>query len=704
MKVDLMGDPQSYSSSLPANGGVSGLIRYWVAQVLSTPSAWRKGWCRHAARFEHDELLELLRLVPSREGRLRRPPKALANIIRARTLAGWLADDDIYRNLGRLGVRLSLTETERRLLAFASHMHVSGHLYRACELIADCPPRDLLALLARFIDVPESELRVAVRPEGVLRASGLLVLNYGSGFRVTDLTEVIHMEGELYELLQVPDVSDALLASLFYRPAEPGSLTLADFTEHADEVGMLRRLLGRALAEQRSGVNLLIYGPPGTGKTELVKTLAEDMGVALAMVPETDSGGDGLSASGRLGRYTACQRALAQDQHTLVAFDEAEECLCDGATMFFFPRPRPTSKAGVVRLLESNPRPTVWISNRINMDPAFLRRFTHVMHLDNPGPRQRKRLVESALADVPVTRGFCDRVAKLEKVSPAMLNASVAFARLAGENEQDIERLMAHDINARFAAMDRTERLRVETASGLPWRAECLRASEDVAALIDDLNADVPVRFCMHGAPGTGKTAWAQQLAERLERPLMIRQASDLLDMYVGNTEKLIADSFQQAEREGAVLLIDEADSFVCSRRCARQSWEISHVNQFLASMEHYQGIFIATTNLMERVDEAAMRRFDFVIRFDYLDTDGAVLLLGDLAQAYGITLPEPSIQRAMLEDEKQLTPGDFAAIYRRLRVRRHHPDAAGLVKMLRDSTRYKAAEARPIGFTASLH
>jgi len=214
----------------------------------------------------------------------------------------------------------------------------------------------------------------------------------------------------------------------------------------------------------------------------------------------------------------------------------------------------------------------------------------------------------------------------------------------------------------------------------------------------------VPVRFCLHGAPGTGKTAWAQQLADRLGRPLMVRQASDLLDMYVGNTEKLIAAMFREAEREDAVLLIDEADSFIGSRRNARQSWEVSHVNQFLASMERYQGVFIATTNLLERVDEAAMRRFDFFIRFDCLDVDGALLLLGDLAHAYGISLPEPAVQRALLQDLQQLTPGDFAAIYRRLRVRKQYPDAAGLVKMLRDSISYKASDTRPIGFAAALH
>jgi AAA+ superfamily predicted ATPase len=708
MEIDLIRNGRRQSRRARKPRGVSGastdLIRYWVAQVLSIPSAWRKGWCRHEQRFEHDDLLELLKFAPTREGKLRRPPKALAGIIGAQPLADLLAEDDIYRNLCRLGQRLSLTEAELRLLAFSSHMHISGLLYRACELISDCPPRQIIAHLASFIDVPESALREAVGPEGVLRLSRLLVMNHSGSFRSSDLTDAIQIESELHEVLQIPDVPDAMLASLFYRLSEPASLSLDDFVEHADEIAMLRRLLARSVEQQRVGINVLIYGPPGTGKTQLVRALADSLGYALAMVPETDREGDGIPATGRLGRFNACQRALAKDQQTLVAFDEAEDCLCDGRGFFFFQSPRQTPKAGVIRLLESNPRPTLWISNRVDMDPAFLRRFTHVVAIENPGPGKRQRLIKDALEGVPVSAGFLQNAAKLKNVSPAILHTSLEFARLAGDGDQDVERLMTHSLNARLAALDRPERLSVSVPDELPWRAECLRASEEVGVLIDEINPDVPVRFCLHGAPGTGKTAWGQQLADRLGRPLMVRQASDLLDMFVGNTEKLIAATFREAEREGAVLLIDEADSFIGSRRDARQSWEVSHVNQFLASMERYQGIFIATTNLLERVDEAAMRRFDFVIRFDYLDLDGAMLLLADLAAAYQIALPEPAIQRAMLQDLKLLTPGDFAAIYRRLRVRRRYPDAAGLVKMLRDSTSYKAGDAKPIGFAASLH
>lgn len=680
------------------------LVRHWVARILAFSSAWRAGWCRHEKRFENDEILELLGFLPSREARLRRPPQALERVVGEHRIEELLANDDLYQNVVTLGERLSLTEAERRLLVFVCYKDSSELLHNACCLVKGCSMRQLASLLARIVDVPEQDVQAALKPGGVLRTTQLLTVNMASGFRGKDLSCMIEVEDELHESLHVPDASDAHLVSLFYREADETTLGLQDYVEMQDEIAMLSRLLMRSVQEGLKGINVLFYGPPGTGKSELAKVIGQSLSLSLAFVPEEDRDGDALSVRGRMGRYNGCQRAIAHDLRTLVVFDEAEDCLCDSVPAFFMPSRRQTEKSSMTRVLENNPRPTIWISNRVDMDPAFLRRFTHVVHMDNPGPSQRERLVRDAMAGEPVSEAFIEEACKLEPLSPAILHSSLHFSRLVAGEHQDTESLVTHNLNARFQAMGVSERLKVEKHKGLPWRGECLRASEDVASLIDQINPEVPVRFCLHGVPGTGKTAWGRELAERIQRPLIVRQASDLLGMYVGQTEKQIAQAFEQAEREGAVLLIDEADSFIGSRHNAQRSWEVSHVNQFLASLEQFNGIFVATTNLLERVDEAAMRRFDFVVRFDCLDEGGALLLLKDLADAYGIKLSSQNAQREMLQGMDMLTPGDFAAIYRRIRVLREPPDVGGLVDMLRDCLRYKKQPSQPIGFMASLH
>src|SRR5262249_58448504 len=105
-------------------------------------------------------------------------------------------------------------------------------------------------------------------------------------------------------------------------------------------------------------------------------------------------------------------------------------------------------------------------------------------------------------------------------------------------------------------------------------------------------------------------------IANELQRPLMIRQASDLSSKFVGETEQNMARMFEAAQAENAVLLLDEADSFLRSRRMAERNYEVSEVNEMLAGMERFAGIFICTTNLFEELDEAALRPFAFKIRF----------------------------------------------------------------------------------------
>ena len=68
------------------------------------------------------------------------------------------------------------------------------------------------------------------------------------------------------------------------------------------------------------------------------------------------------------------------------------------------------------------------------------------------------------------------------------------------------------------------------------------------------------------------------------------------------------------------MLLLDEADSFLRSRRMAERHYEVSEVNEMLQGMERFGGLFICTTNLFEDLDEAALRRFTFKLRFHVLD------------------------------------------------------------------------------------
>jgi SpoVK/Ycf46/Vps4 family AAA+-type ATPase len=134
-------------------------------------------------------------------------------------------------------------------------------------------------------------------------------------------------------------------------------------------------------------------------------------------------------------------------------------------------------------------------------------------------------------------------------------------------------------------------------------------------------------------------------------------------------TERNMARVFRQATEEGSVILLDEADTFLRNRTGAQHSWEVSEVNEILTQMETFDGIFIASTNLMDSLDAAALRRFDLKIRFGYLGSEQAWSLFQDVARKLGME-PQESLRNAV-NKLGILTPGDFANVLRQSRLRK---------------------------------
>jgi len=139
--------------------------------------------------------------------------------------------------------------------------------------------------------------------------------------------------------------------------------------------------------------------------------------------------------------------------------------------------------------------------------------------------------------------------------------------------------------------------------------------------------------------------------------PVVQKRASDLIGPFVGQTEAQIADAFAAARQEGAFLIFDEADSFLASREGAQRSWEVSQVNEMLTWMESHPQPFACTTNMADRLDPAALRRFTFRATFLPLSVGQRELAFG---QFFGQAAPRG------LAALDLLTPGDFAVVAKR--------------------------------------
>lgn len=195
------------------------------------------------------------------------------------------------------------------------------------------------------------------------------------------------------------------------------------------------------------------------------------------------------------------------------------------------------------------------------------------------------------------------------------------------------------------------------------------------------------VSMLLSGPPGTGKTSLAHHLARALDRPLLARRASDLLSPFIGGTERAIAQAFEAARRDDAILLFDEVDSLLFDR--ARATWEVTQVNELLTWLDRHPLPVIAATNAPGDLDPAALRRFVFKLRLAPL---GRARLATAFARYFGMAAPDALFTLA------NLTPGDFAVVARQLR---HAPaqDALDIVRRLAEESLAKGHSTAKIGF-----
>ena len=233
--------------------------------------------------------------------------------------------------------------------------------------------------------------------------------------------------------------------AVFTRPVVRTELAASDFAFVAEEVTVLGALLGQAVARREPGVNVLLYGPPGTGKTELAKVVAQAAGLQLYEVEYADRDGNSLSGRDRYRSLQISQVFLKGSERVALLFDEVEDVFppisTEAAQLMArletgdgSPSGSVSGKAWVNQILETNPVPVIWVTNRIEqIDPAFRRRFQYHLELKSPPPGAREELVRRALAGIEVPEGFAARLAERRGLTPAQIRTAVKFARLAAK-------------------------------------------------------------------------------------------------------------------------------------------------------------------------------------------------------------------------------------------------------------------------------
>lgn len=540
-------------------------------------------------------------------------------------------------------------------------------------------------LLASVLQTSPTKIQKLLMADMPLRKFDFIDDRHRSGeFELESFTE---------RLMQEPFSKQEMMKRIA-RIYPKSTLERADFSYMKSDLDMLLNYCKNA-----KNPSIFLYGKPGVGKNEIAALIAKELNRELWEIHNIDT--QGIMREDRLEQFIRAQAMLKADK-SVILLDECEE---------FFPSLSPKynedkpSKNTLNKMLESVKIPSIFLSNSANIDPAFLRRFDIVLEIHAPPKEKKQAMIEKALKsqrirlDSRIISQICEsslsqgvllqacKVAKtLAKHKLYSLKNCEKTPKSTAANSRIITQSLIQVLNEHLKLQGQPT-IATKAPQALPYNMSLIHASVDMQSLCEriksvcgakDANVDSSssgqdstqgVRILAYGMAGSGKSEFAKALAKELDKPIILKKASDLLSMWVGGSEQNIAQAFREAEQRGAILVLDEVDSFLQDRSGASVSWEVSQVNEMLTQMESFAGIFIATTNFMDNLDRASIRRFDMKIEFKPLDFARLQKAFSLYAQHLGIgdyaAFLESTFGKRELEKLENICFGDFALIAR---------------------------------------
>ncbi|MBO4520561.1 MAG: ATP-binding protein [Alphaproteobacteria bacterium] len=579
------------------------------------------------------------------------------------------APDCLEKNLSLLQKIFHLSKEETEFLSFRTRLECSNRFSRTLsDLVDEHSPADDLSIA---LSIGKAALNSIICPDNRLFQLGFLEKSYRGRPDPTALMTSFYFQ----PFKGIDDIKSFLIGKSL-----SATLLPEDF-KHISQKQDAAMILSAALKKREKGINFLFYGCPGTGKTEFAKMLAQQVSASLYSIGEPENTNDD-DYDERYEKLLRNRILLKKEKNAVFLIDEADDLLeC-----------YKSDKLKINRLLENNPQPTIWILNNTKyMDKAYLRRFTYAIHFKTPDQEALTDIWQKNLEKnhLPATNEISASFAKKYSVPPSFVETAVKSAKLVNGGLEKVGQMLdilqeAYD-NGKKAPQKR------EPEAATAFNPDLLNTDIDLKLLTNRLIGLKKLNFslCLYGVSGTGKSSYARYLGDALQIPVLKKRCSDLISMYVGQTEENIADAFMEASAKGALLVFDEADSFLQDRESAVRSWEITQVNEMLTQMESNPLPFVCTTNLMDKLDKASLRRFTFKVRYDYMTADQSRLAFEHF---FGI-------KNAPLSHLSSLSPGDFEVVRKKAEILGMLNDKDALVKMLEDEQKNKAPVHHKIGF-----
>ena len=566
---------------------------------------------------------------------------------------------DLEHNLNLLQENLGLNSAERDILRFVAIMYNYEVISNACSLLGDLNNIQATKAISKILNLRFSDVQKAFKKDGIFAKTSIVKLE-NNVHNLKYKIDVIN-NNFMCDLFVKCESMDEIFESAI-KPCSKTNLTTKNYPHIKEDVKILLSFLKNAIHKKQKGVNVLLYGSAGTGKTELSKVIASELNLKLYEVAYDDEYGY-ATEDRRLRSYCLAQSVLSAGSNLLM-YDEAEDIFNTNND-----EKRQYGKAFINRSLETNEVPTIWITNNIlDMDEAVVRRFNLAIEIGIPTEDVRAKIIKKYSENL-IDSKLVKKLAKNRFVAPAVVsNASLVVSNLnTKDKNKAFERVISNTLKAQgYDEIEKDEKPSVDLPSS--YDPNFVNSDCDLTELMQGIKASKNARICLYGVPGTGKSAYAKFIAKSLKKPIIIKKGSDLLSMFVGGTEQNIALAFKEAKDKKAVLVFDEVDSFLQDRSMAARSWEVTQVNEMLVQMESFDGIFIATTNLIDNLDKACLRRFDLKLEFGYLLPEQARNLFKKECALLKVKFDENASKK--VSSLGLLAPGDFASVRRQAKFR----------------------------------
>ena len=681
-------------------------VRLVVLRILMAPSAWS------ALMLPNNSFVAQISVVlglPTFEELLKRKEGVSARTVLANLLKKWEREapggavfpSKLAANLDSLATKITLTEIEKTILGFMLLIHAESVIEDACWLLGErvggfAVPR----ILATALGLDVAEVERALDQQGTLNRSGLASIDYQHEGSLR--SRIDHITNSFPKKMVVRQASILDLFNDFVTVSSECRLKVTDYGHVKDRLDLIQNYLRSVMQTGASGVNILIYGKPGTGKSQFARVLARELECDLIQIADTTCYGGPITPQRRLRNLRLAQVFFKQNQ-SIVLFDECEEVFsCEDPAQPANGGSLTAQKSWINQTLEKNKLPTIWIGNSItDFDLAFIRRFCICFEMPMPVERERRKMV-STMFEQPIEGRLLKKIVANEHLVPALLEQTAQIVNVIGKHESEAARnkLAMQLLNDKLKAQGRQN---IEVGNAVQFDSQfdpvLVNCSVNLSGLRDGIGAAGQGRFCLYGPPGTGKTAFGKWIAETLEIPHILRKGSDILGPHLGETEKNIANAFAEARQAHALLQFDEVDSFLQDRNDAARHWETSMVNEMLTQMETFEGVFIASTNRFDHLDEASLRRFDLSIKFDFLSVQNSWVMFTRVCDWFGFAVEERKILPA-LGKLHSLTPGDFEQVSRQGKFLKPM-SAEDILNLLQKAAGLKrSVTCRPMGFT----